>query len=216
LSITINDINKGPAYLEHKLSWSWSDRRKNSAVDHFCLGYQSQKEDKFSDALGYYEKAAQGLKGEAAFYARYQSGIIAQQLDHPWPEIEERLLGAFQCLPERGEPILKIIHYYQWQQQWPIAYLYSKFAKEQFYGRLPAEGLWGLDKGLYTWKVLDVHKVSCYHVGNLEEATKTYSMLCRLVDECPDSFMTDDITRIVRQKFLFPAYDQSSSKYHLH
>jgi hypothetical protein len=223
MPITTKDIKAGPATLEHKLSPELVEqlpkKSKLSAVDHFCLGYLCQKNAKQEAALKHYKHVAdQWAVGEPAFYARYSAGIIAQNLNYPWPKVEHQFLGAFQTLPQRGEPILRIIHYYQSKQQWPIAYLFSKFAKEQFYGKLPTNGNWGLDKSLYNWKILDIHKVSCYYVQEIDEATATYSILCRLITEDPDSFLAEDITRIARQKFLFPgfaSYEKDRTQYHL-
>ena len=234
MPITTKDIKAGPAALEHKLSpelvEQLSKKSKPSAVDHFCLGYLNQENAKLADddqkknakqeaALKHYKYVAdQWRVGEPAFYARYSAGMIAQSLNYPWPKVEEQFLSAFQTMPQRGEPILRIIHYYQSKQQWPIAYLFSKFAKEQFHGKMPAIGNWGLDKSLYNWKVLDIHKVSCYYVHKFDEATAAYSTLCRLISENPDSFLAEDITRISRQKFLFPgfaSYEKNSTQYHL-
>jgi hypothetical protein len=228
MSITINDIKAGPAHLEHKLSLDPDARLADltekaakgriSAVESFCLGYLSQQLAK-KNAKAAYEQAAQKLKkGEPAFYACYQAAILAQHLDYPWPKVEQQLLQAFQILPTRGEPILRIIHHYQEKQQWPIAYLFSKFAKKQFHDKLPKARNWGFDKSLYTWKMLDIHKVSCYAVEKFDEATAAYSTLCRLISENPGSFLVDDITRIARQKFLFPgfaSYEKDRTQYHL-
>ena len=237
MSITSNDIKAGPAHLEHKLTPRLRDdlgakarKCRISAAESFCLAYLTHQAAKLTEdaapkkafwetALALYEQVAdKWTSGEPAFYARYAAGIIAQNLDHPWPKVEEKFLSAFQTLPSRGEPILRIIHYYQSKQQWPTAYLFSKFAREQFYGRLPTKGNWGLDKSLYTWKILDIHKVSCYYVQKIDEATAAYSILCRLISENPDSFLAEDITRISRQKFLFPgfaSYEKDRTQYHL-
>ena len=219
--ITSNDIKAGPAHLESKLAEFTIQvlEDKPSPVNHFCLGYLFQQAAKQEAALRHYEQVMNHWKtGEPAFYARYSAGILAQNLEYPWPKVEDHLLAAFQALPERGESILRIIHYYQSKQQWPIAYLFSKFASEQFHGKMPAARNWGMDKSLYSWKVLDVHKVSCYNVQKIDEATAAYSTLCRLMVEDPTSFLAEDITRIARQKFLFPglrSYEKSRPQYHL-
>lgn len=240
MSIESNDIKAGPAHLEHKLSPQLSGnlsksqrlqilvdliktikgaKNKVSVVYSFCLGYLSHEAGYYEAALAWYEQVAhKWTRGEPAFYARYVAGIIMQNLDYPWPQVEEKFLSAFQALPTRGESLLRVIDYYQSKQLWPIAYLYSKFAMEQFYDNLPLAGNWDLDKSLYNWKILDIHKVSCYYVQKMDEATAAYSTLCRLISANPQSFLSEDITRIARQKFLFPgsaSYEKDRPQYHL-
>lgn len=232
MRLTLNDIKAGPEQLQRKLFQQPVYKlkaNKPNPINNFCLGYVYSETAKYTEnhdeknslcqqAVAHYEEVIKKWKnGELAFYARYAAAILMQQLDRPWNNIESRLLAAFQALPIRGESIYQIITYYQSKQLWPVAYLFSKFAKEQFFGKTP-KGTWGLDTSFYSWKVLNAHIVSCYGLEKIDEATAAYWQLYRLSADQPALFEPSDISSITAQNFLFPrfaSYEKNSAEYHL-
>jgi tetratricopeptide (TPR) repeat protein len=156
-------------------------------------------------ALGYYEHVIEHRRNrEEVFYACYSLGMLLQNVDEGWSKAEEKYLLAYELFPERGEPILKIIMYYQMQKQWAIAYLFSRFACDKFYNKIPKDVNWGFDKSAYGWQLLDLHKVSCYNLGKMDEATLTFTQIYDLVAICPDKFQPEEIEKINSQRNLFP------------
>jgi hypothetical protein len=126
-----------------------------------------------------------------------------QSLGHPWPTTEEMLLSAYEIAPFRGEPIARIIHHYLSKQIWPIAYLFSSFAKDNFLDNPPKEGQWALDKTLYTWGVLDLHIAACLPLGKKEEAAATFLELYQRTLSSPELFPQGVIEKIANNKTFF-------------
>ncbi|WP_188937834.1 hypothetical protein [Puia dinghuensis] len=159
-------------------------------------------------ALTHYQNFIQ-RKGndEEQFFACLSAGILLQALDQPWPEAEEIFLAAYELYPQRGEPIDQIIQHYLSIQQWPIAFLFSSSAKDQFYGKLPDQGNWGIDKSFYNWRVLHLHTAACFSLGRMQEATETFCFLHSLTLRHLEIFLREEIDLIWSQKNLFPEFE---------
>jgi len=188
-------------------------------IKYFCLGYlyqqvarltedRDQKERFYECALNCYRKfILRTGNGEEDFFACFSVGILLQALDQPWLEAEQKFLEAYKLNPRRGEPIDRIIQYYLAKQQWAIAFLFSSSAKEQFYGKPPDQGNWGIDKSFYSWRILHLHIAACFSLGRMKEATENFAFLYSLTLEHTEIFLPREIDLIHSQKSLFPEFE---------
>ena len=60
-------------------------------------------------ALRHYQRRAE-MPGwrEETWYALYQIALVKEALEHPWPEVLEAYLEAFELVPDRAEPLFRI------------------------------------------------------------------------------------------------------------
>jgi hypothetical protein len=150
-------------------------------------------------ALMHYQQIRQkeNAKGEHLYYSLWHTGLIMDLLEGPWPAVEDRFLAAYEQEPTRGESLEAIIRHYIKIQQWPVAYIFSAFAKDRFLGRPPSSSAkWGPNAAFYHWKVLDIHTAVCFNMGMREEATHTFSILLARTKEQPGLFSPKEIENI--------------------
>lgn len=234
MQVKWSEIKGGPAHLEQLLvSGSDAGRIQGpdkltlykeliqkvttKKAGHFCLAhlcclaaqYSSNKEERKSyleAALEHYRQILRGKirRSEEYFYSCYMSGNIMQSLSFQWAEVEEVFLLAHETNPCRGEPIVSIVRYYQSVGEWPIAYIFSTYARDHFLDSRPLKDKWGVDNDLYNWTVLDYHTASCFALGRRQEATETFGLLYRRAVERPELFRPEEIKRISSQIKLFP------------
>ena len=99
--------------------------------------------------------------------------------------------------PLRAESIKAIVDYYLMVGEWNMAFLYSKFAKENFHGKNPyPTRLLFVDESLYVWRFLEVHAAACFYTGRKDEASQSYKELQQCMVKYPQYFTQDDINKI--------------------
>ena len=75
--------------------------------------------------------------------------------------------------------------------------IYSKFGKENFHGKNPyPTRLLFVDEALYTWRFLEVHAASCFYTGRKDEAKASFQELMNLIQNSPQSFTAEDVSKI--------------------
>ena len=188
-------------------------------VKNFCLGYLYHLSAQFTEdgdekryflevALKYYEDFIQiRSKGEPQFFACYSAGILIQALKQPWLKAEQQFLAAYELSPQRGEPVARIIQYYLAKRQWPIAYLFSSAAKEQFYGKVPEQEKWEVDRSFYGWRVLHFHAAACFSMNRMQEASENFALVYRMTRDRSELFLPEEIKLIMGQRGLFPEFE---------
>jgi hypothetical protein len=199
-------------------------RGKNkTALEQFYLGYfheqaafnttdKKEKRMLLETALSHYHeymKIGKG-KGEENYYSRLHAGYIMHAFGYSWPKTEEVLLNAYETDPARGESMELIIHYYMSVGEYAIAYIFSLFSKDMFYGRMPfPERKWGLDPDFYNWRVLDIHVAICCQLGQFDEAADVFSVLKRQTRIHPELLSQEEITKIGEKSKLFQTCNYS-------
>lgn len=160
---------------------------------------KEENEERLRRALKYYKERVNRTDGyeEERFYSQFRIGTIKKALELPWMEVHQELLKAYSMEPLRAESIKAIIDYYLTVGEWNMAYLYTKFAVENFHGKNPyPTRLLFVDETLYIWRLLEVHSASCFYTGRKQEATQTYSKLLDIIRKAPQYFTPDDIAKI--------------------
>jgi hypothetical protein len=118
-------------------------------------------------------------------------------IEEPWNLTHQELLKAYSMDPLRGESIKTIIDYYLQVGEWSLAYLYTKFAVENFHGKNPyPTRLLFVDESLYNWKFLESHAAACFYCGKNTESKETYNKILQAVKDHPQSFSPEDLKKI--------------------
>ncbi|WP_143307063.1 hypothetical protein [Chitinophaga vietnamensis] len=137
-------------------------------------------------------------KGERdlQYFAKWQTGELLQQLDTPWPEVEQIYLATLELDTARGEAIRNIIQMYYAMHEWRIAYIYSSYFMAQLQGKPPVDTRkWFIDTAFYHWKILEFHLPLCLTLRKKDEARKAYEMLMRYTVNHQEWFTADDLER---------------------
>jgi len=162
-----------------------------------------QNRERLRRSIKYYKERTEinGGYHEEIFYSQYRIGAIMTILEEPWYLTQQELLKAYSIDPLRGESIKVIIDYYLRMGEWNLAYLYSKFAVENFHGKSPyPTRLLFVEEPLYQWKFLETHAATAFYAGKTDEAKKTFKELLNIVKTKPQYFSPDDILKIENNK----------------
>lgn len=160
---------------------------------------KDENEERLRRSLKYYKERTERSDGyvEEIYYAHYRMGSIMKTLEEPWSLTMQQCLKAYAVDPLRGESIKIIIDYYLQMGEWHLAYLYTKFAYENFHGRNPyPKKLLFVDESLYIWKFAEVHAATCFYTGRTDEARKVYGEILKAVKTNPGSFTPEDLQKI--------------------
>ena len=77
----------------------------------------------------------------------------------------------------RIEHLLPLILYYQSKKEYDIAYIFGLRAM-QMAGNSPfPKSTLFIDEQTYTWRIYDLHSISCWYSGRKEEAIESYKLL---------------------------------------
>jgi hypothetical protein len=118
-------------------------------------------------------------------------------MEKPWNLTHQECLKAYAMDPVRGESIKTIIDYYLRVGEWHLAYLYTKFAKENFHGKNPyPHRLLFVDEALYEWKFIEYHAASSFYCGKKEESKLAYEEILKVIKSKPHCFTPDDLKKI--------------------
>jgi hypothetical protein len=131
-------------------------------------------------------------------YEQYNS-LEQLKLRDPEEKIHIQKL-AFLMLEEMNNSTPKLLQVGEWH----LAYLYTKFAKENFHGRNPyPQRLLFVDEGLYIWKFAEAHAAACFYTGRKDEARANYEEIVRLSKSQPQFFTPDDFRKIEMNSQFF-------------
>ena len=160
---------------------------------------KDENEERLRRSLKYYKERTERTDGyvEEIYYSHYRMGSIMRNLEYPWNLTLQQCLKAYAIDPLRGESIKVIIDYYLQMGEWHLAYLYTKFAYENFHDKNPyPKKLLFVDESLYVWRFAEAHSASCFYTGRIDEAKKTYSEILKAVKTSPNSFTPEDLQKI--------------------
>lgn len=191
LEAYINKDRQDPRWIFYTAQ-SWHDAA--SMKDN-----KEENNERLRRSLKYYRERVQRTDGyaEEIYYAQYRIGTIMRILEESWHLTHMELLKAYQIDPMRGESIKVIIDHYMMQQEWHMAYLYSKFAKTTFHGKNPyPTRLLFVDEATYVWKFLEAHAAACYYTGRMDEAKQTYQEIVNITKTHPQYFSPEDLNKI--------------------
>jgi len=138
--------------------------------------FDSQQYEKSLEA--YMKRASMGGWEEEVFYSLYRAAMIKAILNHPWEEIQQAFLDAYEFRPIRAEPLYQISRCYRQIHNRPrLAYLYAKLAAEIPY---PNDDILFVQDDVYRYGVLDELAATAYYAGKPHLG---YSACKKLIDE---------------------------------
>jgi hypothetical protein len=163
--------------------------------------YSRSEADKTSHqekALCFYQEALSLAKDDfEKAMAHRKIAYTKKALYHPFIEIQDHYLHTYRFDKTHGEPLSEIISYYMWQEDWPLAYVFSKFAATKFHNREPFNTSYVMvDESLYRWKFLYYYYLSAYHCGKASEARTSYTELKGVIETRPHFLERHDIKSI--------------------
>jgi hypothetical protein len=175
--VQMNAVGRFTLYLDRLKSNLNVHNHTQYAVTQFYKGHFSQQLSMHSTsqetarhfqekALCYYQNYLElaEREEESRYYAQWQTGILQDALNYPWPMVEESLLKATAFDPLRGEAVKKIVEHYISSQDWKSAYAHSKTAVEKYLNKNPiAHRRWFVEFDAYNWSVLTRHHKICLH-----------------------------------------------------
>jgi hypothetical protein len=100
--------------------------------------------------------------------------VARELIGHPWPEVMEEYLAAWQMMPGRAEPLYRIGLHYQRVRDYAVSHL--------FLGRAmgieaPGPDRLFVEQALYDHLVPIEYAVACFYVGDHEAAIRTNNRL---------------------------------------
>lgn len=160
---------------------------------------KEENEERLRRSMKYYKERISRVDGyaEEIYYSQYRVGTIMRVLEEPWHLTHQELLKAYSMDPLRAESIKTIIDYYMQMGEWHLAYVYTKFAKENFHGKNPyPTRLLFVDEALYVWKLAEAHAATCFYTGRMDEAKSNYNEIVAISKSHPQCFTPDDYKKI--------------------
>jgi len=160
---------------------------------------REENEERLRRSLKYYRERVSRNDGyaEEIYYSQFRIGTIMRVLEEPWQITLHECLKAYTLDPARGESIKTVIDYYLQVNEWHMAYLYTKFAKENFHGRNPyPHRLLFVDEALYVWKFAEAHAAACFYTGRMDEAKQNYDEILKATKTHPQCFTPEDLKKV--------------------
>jgi hypothetical protein len=160
---------------------------------------REENEERLRRSLKYYRERVSRPEGyvEEIYYSQFRIGTIMRVLEEPWHLTLQECLKAYAMDPARGESIKTVIDYYLQTNEWHLAYLYTKFAKENFHGKNPYPNrLLFVDEALYTWKFAEAHAAACFYTGRMDEAKQNYQEILQAIKTHPQCFTPEDLRKV--------------------
>jgi glycosyltransferase involved in cell wall biosynthesis len=138
--------------------------------------FDSQQYEKSLDA--YSKRATMGGWEEEAYYSLYRVAMIKAILNHPWEEIQQAFLDAFDFRPTRAEPLYQIARIYRQLHNKPkLGYMFARMALEIPY---PKEDILFIHEDVYRYQILDEIGACAYYAGKPHVG---YQACKRMIDE---------------------------------
>jgi glycosyltransferase involved in cell wall biosynthesis len=177
----------------------WIFYTAQSYHDSASTDNREENEERLRRALKYYKERTSRQDGyaEEIYYSQYRIGTIMRVLEEPWHLTHQELLKAYSMDPLRGESVKVIIDYYMQIGEWHLAYVYTKFARENFHNKNPyPTRLLFVDEALYVWKFAEAHAAACFYTGRMDEAKANYREIVSLSKSHPQCFTPEDYKKI--------------------
>jgi tetratricopeptide (TPR) repeat protein len=134
-------------------------------------------------ALEYYEKRTEIKNGLEDIYISY---IKIAELKHRLGyDINEVIYSYLKCTkenPYRIEHFIPIINHYISIEDYHTAYVYSSYAV-RFAGKNPEYTTLLIDSSVYNWRIYDLHNITSWWSGRIDEAKETFVKLWEQVEK---------------------------------
>jgi glycosyltransferase involved in cell wall biosynthesis len=113
---------------------------------------------------------------EEVWYSLFQIGQLQERMQHPWSEVLDSYLRAWQYKPDRAEPLHRIAVHYQASKEYHLSHLFLSRAIQV---PLPPPSALFVDQPLYDYHLRVEYGVACYYLGQHAEAIAANNALLR-------------------------------------
>jgi len=104
---------------------------------------------------------------EEVWFSMYQIAQLRLRLQHPWPEVMESFLAAWQFDPRRAGPLYRIAMHYQAKEEYRVSHLFLSRAMEL---SPPGPDALFVEHALYSYQIALDYAVAAYYVGDHDAA----------------------------------------------
>lgn len=140
----------------------------------------------------YTRRAEMGGYDEEVYYSLARIAESMLRLDHPWPDVQDAYLRAWEYRPARAEPLYAIAQWYRTNQRYQLGYLFAERAAQI---PVPQNDALFLGAEVYAWRALDEQAVCASWIGKADE---TFALCRRLLSR--DDIGDDDRQRIAANR----------------
>jgi glycosyltransferase involved in cell wall biosynthesis len=124
----------------------------------------------------YQRRAEMGGWADEVWYSLYHVAQLKQRLEHPWPEVMEAYLAAWQYDGTRAGPLYRIAVHYQGKREYRDSH---KFLSQAIQVPRPADDRLFVEQTIYDYQVPLEYAVACYYVGQYADAINVNNILLR-------------------------------------
>ncbi|HKS08903.1 MAG TPA: glycosyltransferase [Pyrinomonadaceae bacterium] len=159
-------------------------------------------------ALRHYKRRIEmGGWRDEVWYSLYQVAQIRERMEHPWPEVLDSYLAAWQYQPDRAGPLYRIAMHYQAKREYQLSHLFFSRAMQV---TQPDPYRLFVEQTIYDFHLPLEYAVSCFYVGQHEAAIETNNRLLRSAQTPPHAI--DQVVRNRRFSLdaLFPKVANTS------
>lgn len=126
-------------------------------------------------ALRHYRRRIElGGWPEEIWYSLYQVATTRERMGHPWAEVMQDYLAAWQAMPDRAGPLYRLGMHYQGERNYVLAHL---FLSRAIGIAPPGPQRLFVEQTLYDWLLPLEYGVSCFYVGDHKAAIGTNNRL---------------------------------------
>jgi glycosyltransferase involved in cell wall biosynthesis len=149
----------------------------NNTRSVFYLAQSYRDAGDFELALRHYRRRIEmGGWPEEVWFSHYQVAQIKERLQHPWPEILESYLQAWQYDPTRCGPLYRIAMHYQSKGEYHTSHIFLSRAMQV---PRPADNRLFVEQTIYDFQLPIEYAVAAYYAGQHAEAIATNNALLR-------------------------------------
>ena len=144
------------------------ERNPADAQSVFALAQKYFELGDFANAHTWYARRVE-MNGnpEEVYYARYQVAKSMENLNAPWPEVQDAFLRAAEYRPSRAEAPYAIASWYRMHQRYRLGYLFAKHAAAIPF---PEHDRFRVHGEVYAWRAVDEQAVCASWIGKHAEA----------------------------------------------
>ena len=141
-------------------------------------------EENIKKAYNWYDKRI-SMQGywEETYYSLFKIAEIKARLNYPIYDVIDSYLKCSKANIYRIEHLIPVIEYYQSIKEYHIAYIYTSYVMK-YAGKSPTpNSSLFIDSSVYNWKIYDLHNISCWYSGRIDEAKETFKKLWEQVEK---------------------------------
>lgn len=142
----------------------------------FYLAQSYKDLGRCEEALHWYEKRMEGEGWvEEKWYATYQRAEMKKALSHPWPEVMQAYMTAWDARPHRLEPLFAIVQHYREAGEYVQGYHLSSFALQGIH--YPTQDMLFIERPVYDYLLLLEHAACALACGRVSETIQAVNQM---------------------------------------